>query len=60
MRRMKRSRVDPWVENFGETGCLEPAFKRKTNDDDRDTITFSQSSSLTLGKMHFKNLTFSF
>ena len=31
---MKRSSVEPWIENVGETGCLEPAFKQNTNDDD--------------------------
>ena len=33
MRHMKRSSVEPWRENFGETGCLEPAIKQNTNDD---------------------------
>ena len=31
---MKRSSVEPWIENVGETGCLEPAFKQNTNDDE--------------------------
>ena len=31
---MKRSSVEPWIENIEETGCLEPAFKQNTNDDD--------------------------
>ena len=31
---MKRSSVEQWIENVGETGCLEPAFKQNTNDDD--------------------------
>ena len=31
---MKRSSVEPWIENVGETECLEPAFKQNTNDDD--------------------------
>ena len=26
--------VEPWIENVGETGCLEPAFKQNTNDDE--------------------------
>ena len=30
---MKRSSVEPWIENVGESGCLEPAFKQNTNDD---------------------------
>ena len=30
---MKRSSVEPWIENVGETGCLEPAFKQNTNDE---------------------------
>ena len=34
---MKRSSVEPWIENGGETGCLESAFKQNTNDDDRRT-----------------------
>ena len=25
-------------ENVGETGCLEPAFKQKTNDDESRTV----------------------
>ena len=33
---MKRSSVWPWIENAGETECLEPAFKQNTNDDDDD------------------------
>ena len=24
---------EQWIENVGETGCLEPAFKQNTNDD---------------------------
>ena len=31
---MKRSSVEPWIENAGETGYLEPAFRQNTNDDD--------------------------
>ena len=49
MRHMKRSsaldlsltmarRVEPWLENVGETGCLEPAFKQSTNDDDHNRV----------------------
>ena len=34
MRHMKRSSVEPWIENVGGTGCLEPAFEQNTNDDD--------------------------
>ena len=34
MRHMKRSSVEPWIENVGETGCLEPAFKQNTNNDE--------------------------
>ena len=30
---MKRPSVEPWIENVGATGYLEPAFKQKTNDD---------------------------
>ena len=30
---MKISSVEPWIENIAETGCIEPAFKQKTNDD---------------------------
>ena len=40
---MKRSSVETWIENVGETVCLEPAFKQNTNDDDDDIeskITF--------------------
>ena len=25
---MKKSNVKLWIENVGETGCLEPAFKQ--------------------------------
>ena len=25
---IKRSSVEPWIENVGETGCLEPASSR--------------------------------
>ena len=28
------SSVEPWVENFGESGCLEPIFKKNNNYDD--------------------------
>ena len=31
---MKRSSVEPWIDNVGETGCLEPAFEKNTNDDE--------------------------
>ena len=31
---MKRSSVEQWIENVGESGCLEPAFKQNTNDDE--------------------------
>ena len=40
MSHMKRSSIEPLIENVGETGCLEPAFKQKTNDDDDETIWF--------------------
>ena len=33
MRHMKGSSVEQWIENVGETGCLEHAFKQNTNDD---------------------------
>ena len=26
--------VEPWIENIGETECLELAFKQNTNDDE--------------------------
>ena len=29
--------VEPWIENVGETECLEPAFKQNTNDYDNDS-----------------------
>ena len=38
---MKISSVEPWIENVGETGCLEPAFKQNTNDDDDVDTPFS-------------------
>ena len=38
MRHMKRSSVEPWIENVGETVYLEPAFKQNTNDDDFNFI----------------------
>ena len=31
---MKRSSGEPLIENVGEAGCLESAFKQNTNDDD--------------------------
>ena len=34
MRHMKRSNIDPWIKNIGETGFLEPPFKQNTNDDE--------------------------
>ena len=34
MRHMKRSSVEPWIENVGETGCLVSAFKQNTNDEE--------------------------
>ena len=37
---MKRSSVEPWIENVGETGCHEPAFKQNTNNDDDETLIF--------------------
>ena len=27
-------KIEPWIENVGETGCIEPAFKQNTNHDD--------------------------
>ena len=33
---MKRSSVETWIANFGETRCLEPAFKQNTNDNEDD------------------------
>ena len=30
---MKRSCVEPWIENVGETGFLKPAFKQNNNGD---------------------------
>ena len=27
-------KIKQWRENDGKTGCLEPAFKQNTNDDD--------------------------
>ena len=37
---MKRSSVEPWIENVGEIGCLEPALKQNTNDDERNLRSF--------------------
>ena len=31
---MKRSSVETQIENVGETGCLESAFKQNANNDD--------------------------
>ena len=42
---MKRSSVKPYIENFGETGCLEPAFNQNTNDDDGN-LSFKKVSEL--------------
>ena len=33
--------VEPWIEIVRETGCLEPAFKQKTNDTKLDPWKFS-------------------
>ena len=30
LRHMKRSSVEPQIENVEETGCLEPAFSQNT------------------------------
>ena len=53
MRHMKRSCVEPWIENVGETGGLEPAFKQNTNDDEMEfnfisEITFKLIKKLSL------------
>ena len=37
---MKRSSDELWIENVEETGCLEPAFKQKINDEDDYTGLF--------------------
>ena len=46
-------KIKPWIENVGETGCLEPAFKQNTNDDGsrNDTRLLVQ-----LLKLSFKKL----
>ena len=33
-RTYKRSSVEPWLENVGETRLIEPTFKQNTNYDD--------------------------
>ena len=38
---MKRSSVEPWIENIGETEGLEPAFKQNTNDDESNTRKYA-------------------
>ena len=38
---MKRLNVEPWIDNVGETGCLEPAFKQNTNDDENKVKTLN-------------------
>ena len=30
---MKKSSVEPWIENVGETGCLETAIQQNINAD---------------------------
>ena len=37
---MKRSIVEPWIENVRDTECLQPAFKQNTNDDDDELKCF--------------------
>ena len=34
MSHMKSAGVQPYIGNIEETGCPEPALKKKTNDDD--------------------------
>ena len=41
MRHMRRSSVEPWIENVVETECLEPTFKQNTNDEEL-LLTHSQ------------------
>ena len=43
MRQIKRSSVEPWIENVGENGCLEPVLKQKTNGDKNEKKTGSFS-----------------
>ena len=38
MRHLKISIVELWAENVEETGCLEPALEKNTNDDDDGDI----------------------
>ena len=45
MRNTKRSSVEPWIENVGEAGCLEPAFKQNTNDDDIKAVLININDS---------------
>ena len=45
MTHMKRSSVEPWRENVGETECLEPALEQSTNHDfQRKIILLSTKS----------------
>ena len=42
MSHMKRSIIEQWRDNVGETGCLVPAFKQNTNDNDDDTMSIKR------------------
>ena len=46
---MKRSSVESWLENVGETGCQEPSFKQNTNYDDDDDDDEEEVMSYTNG-----------
>ena len=49
--KIKRRAMD---REFGETGCLEPAFKQNTNDDDDHTMRFRLSYSFHLIERKYK------
>ena len=44
------------IENVGETGCLQPAFKQNTNDDDEpfgDSKEFSDAEEIIVLRREF-------
>ena len=52
MRHMNRLSVEPWIENVGESGCLEPAFKQNTNDDDFSFMSYKSLNSKELSRLN--------
>ena len=57
MRHIKRSSVEPWIENVEETGCLKPAFKQNTNYGDQNDLDYVVDSVvITCTQLHIREI----